>query len=177
YGGTLFHAAAEFRRHVVLKVGQANLSELDTDHNLDRGVFKIGVLAQGQGNVFADCQRSEQRRALERHAHFLANRIHFSLGDFGGVDALNPYFARAGLFQTDQRAQQSALARTRPAQDDHGLSPVHVKGDAMKNLALAVAHAEIDHRNGHVLRALSHFQNLSPVDTLTSWALSCVKWD
>ena len=78
-GGAFFHAAAQLGGHVVFKARKAHLVELQPNHDLDGRIVELGVFVQGQGDIFADGHRAEERAALKRHAHFLAQLVALSL--------------------------------------------------------------------------------------------------
>src|SRR5579863_7153813 len=105
------------------------------------------MLAKWKGDVFSDSHRAEERAALKRNAESLAQLGHVMRGDTAQIFATNPDLATRGFFKAHQRAKQSALAGARASENNHGFASFHVKGDAVENFAIAIAHAQIAHGN------------------------------
>jgi hypothetical protein len=151
-GGALLHPAAQLRRKIIFVTGEPDLIELEPQHDFDGWVFKFGVFAQRQRNVFADGHRAKERATLKAHAHVAAKCVELLVGNRGKVFAFNPNFAGGGTLEPDERAEKRALAGTRTAKDDQRLALLDIKRDAMQNLAIAITDAEIAERNGGRLR-------------------------
>jgi hypothetical protein len=158
-GCTLFHAAAELRWHVVLKTFETNLFELEAKHDFDGGVFEFGVFAKRQRYILAYGHGAKERAALKGHADFLANLVHFGIGNRGDIFPFDPDFTGARLFEADQRAQKRALARAGAPEDHQRFSAHDIERDAMQNLALAVTHAHIAKREHHLRVGRIRFVN------------------
>src|SRR5271165_1138373 len=147
--GPFLHTAAEFGRHVVFEAREADLIELQADHDLDGGFLELGVFAQRKSDVFADGHGAEQCATLKGHAQALANLIALGIGTGDEILAANPHFAGTGHFQANERSKQGALAGARTAEDDHGFAALHIEVNAVEDLAATVGDAEIaqrDHR-------------------------------
>ncbi len=125
--------------------------QLQPQHDFDRRILQLGMLAQRQGHILANGHRAEQSSSLERHANLLANLLHFLLGNGRDVFAFDPNLPGARFLQTHQCPQEGALTGAGASQDHQRLAALHVKRDAVQNLDLAIAHAHAAQRD-HVLR-------------------------
>ena len=106
-GGAFFHSAAQLRRHVVFKTGEANLFEFQPHHDFDRRIIEWGVLAQGERDIFSHGHRPEQRAALKRHPHFLAQFVAL------GLPASQRSFSRASRFRRELGRSSPTSVRKR----------------------------------------------------------------
>ena len=124
--------------------------QLEPQHDFDRGILQLGVLAKRQGHILANGHRAEQRASLERHANLLANLLHFLFGNRRDVLAFDPNLPGARFLQTHKRPQQRALPGSGASQNHQRLAALHVKRDAVQNLDLAITHAHVAQRD-HLL--------------------------
>src|SRR5262249_24398619 len=123
----LFHAAAQLRGHVIFVTGKSHLIELEPQHDCNRGLLKLCVLAQRKRHIFPDGHRTEESSALERHAHMTAECSELLVRNRREILTLNPDFTRSGSLEADQSAQKRALAGARSAENHQRLALLHVK--------------------------------------------------
>src|SRR6185437_12003823 len=74
--GTLFHPAAQLRGDVIFVAGEAHFFQLQSHHDLDRGVVEASMLAKWKGDIFSDGHRAKERAALKRNTELLAKFGH-----------------------------------------------------------------------------------------------------
>src|SRR5262245_8314663 len=106
------------------------------------------MLTKRQRDILSDGHRAEQRTALKGHAHVAAKRVEFSVGNRREVFAFDPHFTGSWAFEPDERTKQCTLARSGAAENYQSFSLLHVKRDAVQNLAVAITDAKIAKRNG-----------------------------
>ena len=85
--GPLFHPAGKLRGHFVGVLAEADQFQLDLDHDADRMLGQIGMLAERERDVVRHAQGIEQRAALEQDADALAVVVQFPWGHVAEVPA------------------------------------------------------------------------------------------
>jgi hypothetical protein len=138
------HAARQFRRLQLRRAAQADGVEFHQHQVANEFVGKIGVLAQGEGDVLEDVEIGKQRTELEQHADLAPHRIqrvpvhvrHRLPGD--------EHAPGLRLQLAADETQDRRLAAARSTHDRHDLAPRDRHVDAAQNGTkgvVAVRHA------------------------------------
>ena len=69
-GGALLHAAAQFRRHVIVEAAKSDALQLQRGDHANRIGRQIGKFLQRQTDIVQNRHRAEQRAALIHDAEF-----------------------------------------------------------------------------------------------------------
>ena len=129
----LFHAAAEFGRHLLERVFEPDETQRLDDLPFDDVVRKDLLLVEAIAHVPADGERVEQRGSLEDHRHAGTDRNHVPFGkpdDFLPVDADGPG-VRAE--QAQDQTQHGRLAAAAAPQDRHRVSGRNLQAEILED--------------------------------------------
>jgi hypothetical protein len=116
---------------------------------VDQGVIELGVLAQGQADIFSHRKRAEQAAMLEHHTPALAQLERAVFAEILQVDAEHADRARVRALQQDHLAQQRRFAGTAAADQRKNLAAAHfeIQGGMHHMVAEARRYlADLDHR-------------------------------
>src|SRR6266481_2911783 len=146
YCGAFLHATTKLRGRVIFESFEPDLLQFEPKDDFNSGVFQSSMFSKRQSHVFTHGHRTEQSSALEGHADFPSDLVHFCGGGFREIPAFDPYLTGAGFFEPHQRAKKCAFPRPRTAKDHQGFAAHDVEADAVQNLSLSVTDAQVPQR-------------------------------
>src|SRR5208282_1279732 len=131
--------------HAGRKIGRQQVAHLlDADHfqkaidyleNLVLG--KFSSFAQGEGDVFADTQRIEERAVLEHHGDFFADLFELGLVVVGDVLPGNNHTAGIRLEKTHDVVQRNRFSYAATPENANHLTRHNVEVDVLKHNAIS----------------------------------------
>ena len=142
--GALAHPAGELVRHLVGRLGEADLLEPPVDDLADLLLAFVGVLAQREGDVVVDVHRAEQRPVLEQQAELFAHLEELVVGHVRDRFAVHEDVARVGVEQPDDVLDQHALAGPRRAEHHRDLVLGEAEVEAVEDAGAAELFDQVD---------------------------------
>ena len=96
------------------------------DDPLPRRRIVVRVLPKAEGDVFSDRHRIEEGRVLKNHPHMAAHLHQLVFIISGNIRILKENMTFGRLLQTDDEAQDRALAGTAGTEDGQGFPLMNV---------------------------------------------------
>src|SRR5262249_6678099 len=155
-GDALAHSARELRGHLRPGPRQLHRRERPLDDGVDVGPAVPAVLAQPEGDVLRDAERTQQGGVLEDHGHpegLLLRGARQVVGELEPADGDAP---GVGLLEADDLAQEDGLPGAALPDDGHQLARLDHEVEAAEHGMPPVALADAGELDAHAVPGCRH---------------------